>query len=310
MFSLSNQMKSSIHLLAIGDAGDSTPLRSQNVLSMTSYQQQLGQHLDGILYLGDNFYNNGITSTYDPLWRSHFEDVYPSELNCPFFSILGNHDYLGNPDAQVAYSSSKETRWKMPYRYYSVDFDLDQDQRSSTTTLLEIFFLDTFTLSPTESKTLSLHTGMNPTKWNTIEQKILFDRHQQLQWLEQCLQNSNAVWKIVCGHYTMFSDGEHHDNFELQQVLLPLFLKYNVSLYLCGHDHNVQHIPLHRGIHCLIAGTGSRVSPLYPSRSLVPPSLKTGIAYVDATPHNLEFGFVVAGGQKEYSYELTKYARL
>jgi hypothetical protein len=60
----------------------------------------------------------------------------------------------------------------------------------------------------------------------------------------------------------------------------------------------------------LIAGTGSRVSPLYPSRSLVPPSLKTGIAYVDATPHNLEFGFVVAGGQKEYSYELTKYARL
>jgi len=299
-------MKSTIHLLAIGDAGDSTSLRSQNARTMTAYQQRLGQHLDGILYLGDNFYDNGVTSTQDPLWISHFENVYSSQLQCPFFSILGNHDYLGNPDAQVRYSSSHPTsRWKMPYRYYSVDFILDEDQGSSSP-VLEIFFLDTFTLSPTESKTLSLHTGMNPTKWNAIEQKILFDRSHQLQWLEQSLQNSNAVFKIVCGHYTMFSDGEHHDNFELQQVLLPLFLKYNVSLYLCGHDHNIQHIYLHRGIHCLIAGTGSRVSPLYPSRSLVPPSLKTGVVYVNASPHSLEFGFLGIGGQKEYSYELNK----
>ena len=42
---------------------------------------------------GDNFYWTGVDSVKDPRWRSTFEDIYTgTELDIPFFMLLGNHD--------------------------------------------------------------------------------------------------------------------------------------------------------------------------------------------------------------------------
>ena len=50
----------------------------------------------------DNFYNSGVTSVSDPQWLESWRTPYNhSSLQLPWYACLGNHDYIGNPQAQV-----------------------------------------------------------------------------------------------------------------------------------------------------------------------------------------------------------------
>ncbi len=63
------------------------------------------------LALGDNFYFKGVKNEDDLRFKHTFEDVFSEDvLNMPWFMQLGNHDYLGNASAQIAYSK-KSHRW-------------------------------------------------------------------------------------------------------------------------------------------------------------------------------------------------------
>ena len=56
------------------------------------------------LTVGDNFYDSGVTDVNDPAWTDSWSSVYlgyPSLANLPWYAQLGNHDYDGNPDAEV-----------------------------------------------------------------------------------------------------------------------------------------------------------------------------------------------------------------
>src|SRR5271170_5423387 len=60
-----------------------------------------------IISVGDNFYENGVQSVDDPHWQKSFEEVYHDPaLQVPWQVILGNHDYHGNCDAQIAYGKN------------------------------------------------------------------------------------------------------------------------------------------------------------------------------------------------------------
>jgi tartrate-resistant acid phosphatase type 5 len=165
------------------------------------------------LMLGDNFYDGGVTSTYDPQFISKFEKPY-SPLNIVFHPVLGNHDYAeeilgreliykklgyGNTDAQIEYTQ-KSRLWHMPSKYYTF-----------THADAQFFALDT----------------------------TRFDA-KQLRWLETELARSTALWKVVYGHHPLRSDGVHGDTTLLVEFALPLFCKYGVHFYLSGHDHSLQ----------------------------------------------------------------------
>ena len=51
----------------------------------------------------DNFYESGVTSVTDSQWQSKYEQVYFStpEEKVDWWSVLGNHDYISNPQAEV-----------------------------------------------------------------------------------------------------------------------------------------------------------------------------------------------------------------
>merc|ERR1719453_1406969 len=52
-----------------------------------------------VIALGDNFYDDGVTSTHDELWDTAFHDIYSSKpLHVPWFAVLGNHDYHSSVD--------------------------------------------------------------------------------------------------------------------------------------------------------------------------------------------------------------------
>ena len=53
---------------------------------------------------------------------------------------------------------------------------------------------------------------------------------------------SGVPYIIVGSHFPVFSVAEHGSTQCLIDNLMPLLHKYKVSLYLSGHDHNLQHI--------------------------------------------------------------------
>ncbi|KAH3890819.1 hypothetical protein DPMN_014908 [Dreissena polymorpha] len=51
---------------------------------------------------------------------------------------------------------------------------------------------------------------------------------------------SSADYIVVGGHHPVYSVGKHGPSTCLRRKLEPLLHTYGVSVYIAGHDHNVQ----------------------------------------------------------------------
>ncbi|WP_026103352.1 metallophosphoesterase [Pseudanabaena sp. PCC 6802] len=80
---------------------------------------------------------------------------------------------------------------------------------------------------------------------------------KQLAWLEESLAASDAPWKIVFGHHPIYSSGFYGNTQAFIDDLSPLFAKYNVQLYLCGHDHNYERSKDIKGTTYIVHGGGA-----------------------------------------------------
>lgn len=223
-------------LCAVGDWGYLTLIRDRisNVI-----QNMISTNF--IIFLGDNFYPDGVQDTHDEQWSNYEQDFG----NIPSYAILGNHDYLKDPFAQIMYTSVS-TNWNMPFFYYDV---IKED--------CHIFFIDTMILAPMTTKILTEFMDQSFDHYTTMFQNL---QQQQMEWLEQKLQSQTTTkWKIVCGHYPIFSGGFHGDTIELYASLLPILERHKIDIYICGHDHSMQHI-IRNNIHYYVVGSGSEVT--------------------------------------------------
>ena len=220
---------------------------------------------DFALTLGDNFYPIGMTSTDDPRWKTQWEDLY-GPLGITFYTALGNHDW-GHPDSPAAeiLYSVKSTNWRMPSPYYTF-----------TAGPVQFFAIDTQEMS-----------------------------EAQLMWLDEEIGKSRARWKVVYGHFHIYS-ATRGDNETMIAKLLPL-LKNRVDLYLCGHDHNLQHVQPEGGVHFVVAGGGGagtyKTKP-YP-RSIVKYE-DYGFAVLEVTEKSLAFKLVNKDTKQLYQYTIQK----
>jgi tartrate-resistant acid phosphatase type 5 len=169
--------------------------------------------------MGDNFYPIGMDSPLDPRWKTQWEDLY-SPMGIQFYVSLGNHDYgQGGSPLSEILYSEKSKSWSMPARYYSF-----------TAGAAQFFQVDTVDFS-----------------------------ERQARWLGEELAKSTATWKIVYGHYQIYS-ATRGDNDEQQDdlvhSLLPILKKHKVDLYICGHDHNLQILKPEDGVNFVVAGSG------------------------------------------------------
>lgn len=264
-----------ITFLAFGDFGQDTPILRDNIGRIHQFKKE---NIDAILSLGDNFYNYGVRSITDPKWKEWHTSFRPW---CPFYAILGNHDYLDNIDAQIQFP---HRYWRMPHRYYDKRFGGN---------LVHVFFLDTFTMCPDQSRGYSLAMGM----WDYDDFYSVKDM-EQYEWLDQQLSNSNCLWKIVVGHYPVFSNGQHGDSPELVHDLLPILKRHNVDFYLCGHDHDMEFIHKH-DIQFIVSGSASFSNPTNMDRDSVYASNPPihGIASLQFTNQFCRFGFITNHGQ-------------
>jgi tartrate-resistant acid phosphatase type 5 len=198
-----------------------------------------------IVSVGDNFYEHGVTSVDDPQWQASFEKVYrDAALQIPWQVILGNHDYHGNCDAQLAYAKTS-SRWKMPARYFV------QSEKIDAATSVDFFYLDTTPMIK------SYHTDAH-----TRQQVATEDVPKQLAWFKDTLAASTAPWKIVVGHHPIYSGGGHGDTPELVKNILPLLQEHKVQAYFNGHDHDLQHLQA-GAVNLFDSGAGSQHTPTF-----------------------------------------------
>ncbi|MFC4210226.1 purple acid phosphatase family protein [Pedobacter lithocola] len=228
-----------------------------------------------IISTGDNFYPSGVISEQDPLFKYSFEDIYTDfSLQWDWYSVLGNHDYKSNPNAQVAYSKISR-RWKMPARYFAKKFPINGDLNNQVL----IAFIDTNPLIPEFYK--NSEYGPNVKGQDTTAQK---------RWLAKTLDDKDASikWKIVVGHHPMFTGGsrtEGYDTKAIRNSLKPVLDKYAVDVYLTGHEHSLQYIKPEGKTHHFISGAASEKTPV----KLIP----------DAQVVASEYGFMLFSVNKE-----------
>jgi tartrate-resistant acid phosphatase type 5 len=162
--------------------------------------------------LGDNFYNKGVTSTTDPLWNDYYENVYSDPATMvPWYPVFGNHDYYGqhNPQPEIDfYLEGRDSRWTFPDYQYTRIWKIPGSKKT-----IQIFFINTVTMCPeseygtTDDK---IPWPANPTKAypNPNPTSNITDRliaGPTVQWVERALNASTADWKIVAGHYHIYT---------------------------------------------------------------------------------------------------------
>lgn len=206
-------------LYVLGDIGYYGNTLRQ-VISNFKYNTMLGN--DEVVLLGDNFYPDGLQSKFDNQWNKYelaFQDVPYHNI----YSVMGNHDYYGNPFFQInsKYLANNQLYFKKNFQ----DMDL--------------YFIDTVLLYKNH---VGITDDIIKDLFNTSHRVL---KEQQLEWLDYNLENSklNNRKTIVFGHYPIISNGLYANDLDpLYDTLMPLFSKYKVDVYISGHEHNIQYI--------------------------------------------------------------------
>lgn len=262
--------RDTLRFFAIGDWGKDQQGQKSVAAAMSSLSDSTPPRF--IISLGDNFYRKGVNGVDDPRWKTTFEDMYAAPgLQCPWYPVLGNHDRGGEAMAQIAYSQ-RSARWNFPAPFYW------RRETLSDKTAVDFFFLDTTIIVDEKSGFHQLLPGD--------------DADDQLAWLDHALSASNAKWKIVVGHHPVYSGGPHGSTSQLLAGVRPLLERHKVSLYLSGHDHNMQYIQLADTAYA-ICGVGADTAPVerqVPGTEYVAEQL--GFLSLEITPEKIAVGFI------------------
>lgn len=259
-----------LHFLAIGDFGTGGVDQRRVAQAMAKFRRAQDLRLEGLLMIGDNFYGpahphpkkdgkrpSGEAAPFtadSPRWRKDIEEMYPVEdFGCPMLTVLGNHDYhdnSGGEKAQLAYALKAGVRWILPAKWYRRDF------AHNGRPLLTLLCLDS---NLREVSAKNWLTGQYTRASLTVDEE-----RQQMEWLRAELARPRAPFTVVMAHHPLYSNGDHGDTPSLVEAWEPLFQEHGVHAYLCGHDHDLQHLELEARFtsHVLSGGGGARTRKL------------------------------------------------
>ena len=252
----------------------------------------------------------------DSKWKSMYQEVYrrpefPILSKVPFVLALGNHDYYGIPEAQIAYTYVDPLKlWHMPRNYFTYDM-YPHGRNVGGVKPVRVVVIDTMALC-----------------------KRGRARKEHKQWISATLNlaRQEAGCIVVMGHYPIHSEGSHcarelntnanngiSDNGEsgndsnsdnhnsninlersvssiskpntIKRWLIHTLLENRVDMYLNGHNHNLEYCAIrdHQGrvLHCITSGAAAKSSK--------PPS-PSSCTFSLSSMYNLLSGGVANGG--------------
>lgn len=226
--------------------------------------------------LGDNFYESGVDSVTDPVWNVYTNNFNQSFLQVPWYVSVGNHDYLGNVQAQIDYSSIDD-RWTFPSLFYNFSKAINSDGDS-----LDFVVID--------SQLLRLYP----------------DSLGQKQWVDSVCANSEAKWKIMLGHHPLYSYGYHGSNTVLQGLLESDLNDNSFDLLLSGHDHDMQHIKPPGYTDYFISGSAGKIRPTSSGEFSLFASPHYGFLLIRISKNLMETYFINKDGNVVYQFSKVK----
>ncbi len=218
-----------------------------------------------VFLLGDNVYENGEARFI----ASKFLDVYRGilSLGVRVHAALGNHDlercresgvrpvprdetaYALSRDCEVdAHLATPEFGYRDGFRYYSIEVPGGGRAGSPGNPLVEVLVLDSNTLGAEKNK---IEDGAD---------------EPQLRWLAEALRVSQARWKVVAMHETMYTPTKcqwlglicRGDDAALRSELEPIFAEHGVDVVFQGHQHFYARLKPQRGIRYFVTGAGGK----------------------------------------------------
>ena len=192
---------------------------------------------DLVLTVGDNFYPHGVMGLYDPLFETAFENVYSSPFWEPlvFFPTLGNHDYDGSVIDQLKYSE-RNSRWSLTAQYYTFQKPLPSGES------VRFLALDTQYIRSRGGRT-----------------------EVRLEFIDSVLDIATDRWIVAYGHHPMATVGLHPPDKPMLERVAPL-LEGRVPLYLAGHNHSLELLPVSEKLMQGVCGGGGGRDNPYPVR--------------------------------------------
>ncbi|EFC43546.1 predicted protein [Naegleria gruberi] len=211
-----------LKFIVFGDWGRKGAFNQSHVAEQMGYYcQNFG--CDFAISTGDNFYQEGVKSVDDPLFKESFENVYKHESlqKIPFLSVLGNH--VGNFDFRVQF----------------LFFDTNP-------------FIHKYYTHPKMNKE-ALH------KTRDIRAQKKYMETNVNEFATDDKKSDIPLWKIAIGHHPFYSASTHGDNENLIEHLLPFLRKNDIRYYFSGHDHSIQYLKPYDTLNHFISGAGSAV---------------------------------------------------
>ena len=192
-----------------------------------------GGPFDAILMLGDNVYPAGVTSTEDPMWEERIFHPYGSDClgDLPIYAVLGNHDYKGNPAAQIEMTLVNK-RWYMPNRFYSQRFG----------SLLTLIAFD-----------------------SELSEFCFKDNFCTYDYMLKAVKAYPATWTIVMSHHPLTSTSEkgHGHQGGFREFFIKPVVCNRVDAWLAGHAHHMEH-QMDPGCRLELFLSGGAGADLYP----------------------------------------------
>jgi hypothetical protein len=127
---------------------------------------------------------------------------------------------------------------------------------------------------------------------------------KEIKWLKDVLANSKEQWKLVFGHHPVYSASQKHGNTkEMISRIKPLLEQYNAQLYICGHDHDFQHLrEKGRNVDYIVTGTGSETRPSSSNEMSLFSKSEPGFSVVSLKADSLRIFFVGTNGNIVYNF--------
>ncbi len=206
------------------------------------------QDCEFMIVLGDNIYPDGADGSGSPEDQQRLMDILvtpyhnlePARDNFRMYAALGNHDWKSSRagrDAQVAFGASGDTRYVLQEPgFYSFRRGNAEFWVIDTMMLLadSVVYEDRLDAQGREV----LHSELDDAPaWAKPQSSV---ERNQLNWLASTMAASDAEWKIVYGHHSLWSAGgtKYAQAHVLRPLLLPILCRH-ADLWFNGHEHDL-----------------------------------------------------------------------
>ncbi len=204
-----------ITMWILGDCG--TANNDQRDVRDAYYNYIGNNHTDGILFLGDNAYNDGTDAQYQ---NAIFSNMYEDKLkNTVAWSCLGNHDgYTANSSSQTG-----------PY-YDIFSFPTAGESGGVPSGTEAYYSFDYGNIHFIALESYETDRSVGGAMYN---------------WALNDIQSTTQDWIVAYWHHPPYTKGSHDSDTEsnliqMRQNFLPMLESNGVDLVLSGHSHSYE----------------------------------------------------------------------